>query len=390
MQNTATYSQKIVSSIRDVNEKEWSSVANDNNIYLSLNYLRALELSMGDEIDFFYATMFNTKGVPVLIAVFQLVNFTDRRRSNSQSILKHIAGDKNKNGDFSMNILVCGNVFSDGENGFLYANELTQKEAVNQVAELADQIKKDKVVRKKLSVVLFKEFFPDSATHLDQLKEYNYRDFMIDVNMVLPIHSSWNNIEDYLFSMKTKYRTRAKGVFKKSQSVSVKSLEVDEIVGHEKRIGELFNNVVQKSEYNFGIIKPSAFSAFKRSLGNQFSFKGVFLKNKLIGFSTAFFHKGIMEANYVGIDYDYNQDLAIYQRLLYDYVDQAIENKSTELQLGRTSELIKSSLGAVPVNMKLYAKHKTAISNVLMSSILCFISPSKFELRQPFKADFIN
>ena len=75
-------------------------------------------------------------------------------------------------------------------------------------------------------------------------------------------------------------------------------------------------------------------------------------------------------------------------KLLYDYVEQAIQGRAKDLQLGRTSELIKSALGAIPTNMKLYVKHKSGVSNLLLKPIIHSISPSEFELRRPFKSNF--
>ncbi|MGI9550126.1 MAG: hypothetical protein ACR2MT_02910 [Aurantibacter sp.] len=362
----------------------------DRNIYLSIPYLEALEKTMERDIDIFYAIVYNEAKEPLMIAVFQLVIFEYRKNDHPKAILKHFHNDANKEGCFSMYILVCGNVFSDGENGFLWNSKISEEDAMLQVVDITKRIKNDKNTRKKLSVILFKEFWPQSVSYSDILKEHKFKDFMIDVNMVLPIHASWKSMEDYLFSMKTKFRTKAKSVFKKSRSLEIKSLSYEEIITYKDRIQELFDNVLERSDYIFGTIEPMTFAAFKKNLGITFSIRGLFYENKLVGFSTAFFHRGIMEANYVGIDYAYNLEYGVYQRLLYDYVDQAITNGSKELQLGRTSELIKSSLGARPINMKLYAKHKMALTNMLMSTILGFVSPSKFELRKPFKANFPN
>lgn len=390
MQTKTVFSSVISSSINSVNIVDWEEIVQEKNIYLSRSYLHALEKTMDNEIEFFYSILYNNQNKPVLAAAFQLVTFIDKRNNKTQTILKHLTGGKVENDSLSLNILVCGNVFSDGENGLLWNEKISNEDAIEQVSIIANKIKKDKETRKKLSCILFKDFSPKSIQYSDTLKNFKYKDFMIDVNMVLPIHKSWKSMDDYLLSMKTKYRTKAKSVYKKSKSLNIKSLSYSEIDNHSERIDELFNNVLSKSDYNFGIIKANSFIELKKELGDSFLFRGMFLEDKLIGFSTSFRHNNTLEANYVGIDYSYNLDLAIYQRLLYDYVCQAIKNNVNELQLGRTSELIKSSLGAEPVNMKLYAKHKKAISNVLMSSILCFVSPSKFELRKPFKANFNN
>jgi len=384
------YHSVVETSIQSINQEDWANVVQDRNIYLSIPYLEALEKTMERDIDIFYAIVYNKEDEPVQVSVFQLVIFEYRKNDHPKAILKHFHNDANKDDCFSMYILVCGNVFSDGENGFLWNSKISEEDAIEQVVEITKGIKNNKSTRKKLSVILFKEFWPQSSSYSDKLKDHKFKDFMIDVNMVLAIHESWKSMDDYLFSMKTKFRNKAKGAFKKSKPLEVKSLAYRDIIAHKEKIKELFDNVLERSNYIFGTIEPLTFAEFKKNLGDSFSMRGLFLEDKLIGFSTAFFHKGIMEANYVGIDYDCNLQYAVYQRLLYDYVDQAISNGSKELQLGRTSELIKSSLGAEPINMKLYAKHKMALTNMVMSTILGFVTPSKFELRKPFKANFPN
>lgn len=390
MLTKTAYHPVIETSIQSVNQVDWASVVQDRNIFLSIPYLEALEKTTERDIDIFYALIYDGEKKPVMVAVYQLVIFEYRKNDHPKAILRHFHNDANKNDCFSMFILVCGNVFSDGENGFLWNSKISEEDAMNQVVEITKRIKSDNSTGKKLSVILFKEFWPQSSSYSDKLKDHKFKDFMIDVNMVLKIHEGWKSMDDYLFSMKTKFRNKAKGAFKKSRLLEVKSLTCEEIIAQKDRIKKLFDNVLERSNYIFGTIEPLTFAEFKKNLGDSFSMRGLFYEEKLIGFSTAFFHKGIMEANYVGIDYDHNLKFAVYQRLLYDYVDQAISSGSRELQLGRTSELIKSSLGAKPINMKLYAKHKMVLTNLVMSTILGFVSPSKFELRKPFKANFPN
>ena len=90
----------------------------------------------------------------------------------------------------------------------------------------------------------------------------------------------------------------------------------------------------------------------------------------------------------MGLDYDFNKEYSIYQRMLYDFVDLSIKIKAPELRLGRTAELIKSSIGAEPVDMKLYVRHINTISNKLLTTFISSISPKEFELRLPFNKDF--
>ena len=361
------------------------------NVYLSLEYLEALEKGMKDRMKLFFSISYNAENVPILISTFQLVVFTDKRRKFTEHLCRLSYHLKKKIEDiFTINTLVCGNVFSDGENGFLWTEGIEAEDAFDEINTVIKQLKKEQELKEKVSITLFKEFWPDTVKSSNRLKEHSYRDFMIDVNMVLNIHESWNTMDDYLLSMKTKFRTRANAVFKKSKTLEIKSMSSDDILNQKDRIRELFGNVLEKSDFGIGTMTPETFAYFKENLHDQFELRGFYLDGQLIGFNTSFLNSRSMEANFVGLDYHYNKDYNVYQRMLYDYVEQALEQDVQELQLGRTSELIKSSIGALPTNMKLYVKHRKGVSNLLLKHVIQSISPSEFELRKPFKANFSN
>ena len=344
---------------------------------------------MKDEMDFYYSISYNENNIPSVISAFQVITYGENRIANPTTILTKM-GNCNT-GLFKFNVLVCGNVFSDGENGFLFSEGIDKKDALDEVILISKKIKKQsKASHRKANIVLFKEFWAKKNSYGDIFKKHKFGEFRIDVNMILPIHEKWNSFEEYLFSLKTKYRTRAKSVYNKSKGIVVKDLTNNEIREFKSEIEILFNNVADKSSFSFGRIKPLAFAKLKESLGDNCIFRGAFIKNKLVGFSTGLINHGILEANYVGIDYDLNYEKAIYQRLLYDFIEKAIDLNMTELHLGRTSELVKSAIGAIPENMNLYVKHNNMIHNILMKPIFHFISPSKFELRKPFKKEYIN
>ena len=77
--------------------------------------------------------------------------------------------------------------------------------------------------------------------------------------MVLKLHSQWKTFEDYLFSMTTKYRTRIKGVYKKSKELVIKSLSAEEIDKYQSEITSLLEHVSKKAEYSYGVISVKAF-----------------------------------------------------------------------------------------------------------------------------------
>ncbi len=380
--------REVFNTVSEINSTDWNSVTDDRNIYLSLEYLGSLESTMSESIDFYYVISYSEEGKPVLASAFQLVVFEDKRRKYASHLGKLACHIKNKVlSPSTINVMVCGNVFSDGENGFLWKN-ISPEIAIEEVALIAEILKEQKEIKEKSSITLFKEFKPSSVSYTDNLMKRNYRGFMVDVNMVMKIHGNWKSMDDYIASMKTKFRTRYKSVYKKSSDLDIRTLSGEEIRIHCDRINVLFWNVLEKSDFSFGRLTAAAFLSFEKALGDKFCLKGFFFEDKLVGFSTSFFNNGILEANFVGLDYKHNKELSVYQRILYNYVEQSLMLSASELHLGRTAEMVKSSIGAVPMNMKLYARHRKSVPNLLLKPIIQSISPSDFELRKPFKSDF--
>ncbi len=387
--NKDDFKLSFFDSVDLINPTHWNSVVQDKNIYLSLSYLKSLETALSDEMEFRYIIMYNHKSEPVSIAVVQLLNFVDKNSKYNELLCK--VGDtiKNKLLDLlDIKVMVCGNVFACGENGFMHIDSVDSKQAYSNLSKALYKLRLAEKANRQVSIVLLKEFWPENFEKTKEFKNQQFREFEIDVNMLLDIHPSWKTIDDYLQSMTTKFRTKAKSCFKKSKDITVKEFSVEDIENNINRIEELYDDVIEKADFKFGKLNGEAFKNLKQNLGDQFCFRAYYLESKIVGFSTAYISNGVVDAGYVGIDYDYNFDYAIYQLMLYDYVEIAINSKSKELRLGRTAEEIKSCLGAKPVDMKLYLRHRNSVSNQLLKPIIDSISPSEYTIRQPFKAEF--
>jgi hypothetical protein len=386
---TNTNSKLIIyDSIELVNSEHWNLVANGSTIYLSLAYLSAIDKAIHEDIKFRYVIFYNHLLKPVAIAYFQLIHFVDKGIKYRDVLCK--IGDKIKNKlleSIDARVLLCGNIFACGENGFAHTSDINPMEAYHQVAESMKRITLEEQKNVQICFSMLKEFWPSSFENADTLKKSSYRELMFDVNMVMKIQPHWKTMDDYLLDMTTKFRTKAKGVYKKSNTIKIKYFEFNDVVKYKNRIEELYHLVLSKAAYKFGELNGQAFVNLKQNLKEKFIFQGYFLEATLVGFSAAFHFNTIIDANFVGIDYKYNQDYAIYQRMLYDFVELSIKLGANELRLGRTAELIKSSIGAEPVNMKLYIKHRNSFSNKLIIPFVKAISPSEFELRYPFKTE---
>jgi len=381
----------IFDSIDLVNSEHWNTTNFEENIYLSIPYLKAIEETLNSELSFRYLQFYNQKNLPIGMAVVQIVSIRDNVE-NHDVIFCSVAESIRKNllKTIDAKILVCGNLFSCGENGYDFEKSISSEDTMQMLNTGLKRIRESENINdNQISYYLLKEFWPESFPQSDALRKHDFKDFMIDVNMVLPIHKEWKSFDDYLSSMTTKFRTKAKSAFKKSSELAQRLLSTSEIEENSARIQELFDNVVDQSEFSLGELKASTFIELKRAIGDKLKFTGYYLNEKLVGFCCAtILSNGSIEANYVGIDYEVNRSNALYQRMLYDMVAFAIENNLSKIHFGRTAEELKSTLGAVPMDMKLYIRHRNKLSNQLLKPIISSINPSEFELRNPFKANF--
>ena len=186
---------------------------------------------MGGELNFFFSISYNAQDEPVLIAVFVRVKFVDKRKRFGDSVFKlRFPFKKKLENSLSIKALACGNVFSAGENGMLWTDKIQAQDAFEEVERVHQILMTEHDANKEVSLRVFKDFWPQTVPSANRLIEKGFFDFKIDVNMVLKIHEDWKTINDYLMSMKTKFRTRANAVYRKSAPLTIKAFNAQDIL----------------------------------------------------------------------------------------------------------------------------------------------------------------
>ena len=382
------YKFSISDSIFLVNQDHWNDLLQSGNIYLTIPYLQALEESLV-QIDFRYVLVYDQQNQPIMAAYFQIVDFKDKNHDYA-NWLNNKFGQKVIEKIFKtmdMKLLIGGNLFACGENGFVASDDINDNELFDILNQSAQRIGKNIGSGEKATLYLMKEFWP-SKYSFTTLEKESYSPLNIDCNMVLKMHPQWLTIEDYYRSMTSKFRTKANSIFEKSKQLTVDVWEAIDIQKNQKVVDILHDNVLEKADFNLGALNARTFTKLKENLKDQFIFKAYKIEKKIVGFSVSIIGHDFLEAAYVGIDYSINQTHALYHRMLHDFVQEGITLKSKEIRFGRTAEQIKSTLGAVPVQMKVFIRHRNKLTNKLIRPITDNVKPSTFENRYPFKADF--
>ena len=141
-----------------------------------------------------------------------------------------------------------------------------------------------------------------------------------------------------------------------------------------------------KSKFRLASLPPDYFPALASALGDAFRLTAYYLRDDMVGFASSVRWGDRIEGHYLGLDYDHNLDNAIYQNILYDHVVDAIEQRCTELYLGRTALEIKSTIGAQGRPIRCYMRHRNPASNTVVRPLFHFVKPTTWTPRNPFPA----
>jgi len=372
---------KIFKSVDSIPIAYWNSLKCCTNIYYSPEFLKAFEIANTD-IEFNYifilkdeqAVAFaNTQIVTIGIeTITKNVTMSDkvRRIVNNMFCNNHIR------------VLFCGNVFLSGEYGTFIKDNEDKVETFKAIAEGVKQLSKSV---KKIKAIFIKDFENTSLSITNHLEAYDYAAMQVEPNMIITLKPEWHSFDDYKNALKSKYRVKANRADAKSEILKAQFFSEEDIQKHKNQLQELYHNTIDNADFNAQILNLDTYVHLKKAFKEKFIVKGYFLEDQLIGFLSAMQNGTHLDAHFIGIDYSNNKEFAIYPRILNDYVRLGIETKSDQINLGRTASEIKSTLGAEPMALTCYGRHKQSLPNQVLKQFIKNVHIKSFKQHQPFK-----
>jgi len=374
-------------SAAQISEKIWQDLGCTNNLYFSKDYLCALEKN-NSNITFYYLVLFNDYDKAIAFTSIQIIDFDfykiEEKSKNALDILKKIIFSKEK----PIKILVSGNTFVSGEHGIFIAQNQHKKEVLKELAKaIKNMVNADENLSENISIFMLKDFEKESLHITDELKELNYYSFKVEPNMKFSINDNWQNFDDYLAALKTKFRVKAKKAIQLSKDLKVEEITSENINLQLPKMKSLYEKVAQKASFNLEDFNIETYKTLKENLGEKYILKSYYLDEKLVGFLSGIINENSLDAHFVGIDYELNRRYAVYQRMLYDYINLGIEKNLKTINFGRTASEIKSSIGAIPEELTIYIRHKKSLKNKILQLFLQKIAPTEFHQKHPFKSN---
>lgn len=386
IQNNLTI--KIYASIHEINTSEWNTINTKIPFFQSHAFLLMIE-NIQNTLQFRYVLVYKKEEL-VASLYFQLLDFTFKNLVNYSSeqlekngfksaIKKYIAQKNTK-------LLNLGNVFFTGDNGIIAKNEI---DIIEQLPTFFDAVYAT-FSEKKPSASLLANIYIKDEEKCKRFCEQAFHPFTTEPDMFMQINENWHSMVDYMNSLSSKYRVRTKKILSSSINIIKKEFSLDEIHFYKNEIHLLYNNVVNHVAFNMAMLNIDFFENAKSLYNEKCVISGYFLNDQLVGFSCLFnIEIDTLHVHYIGLNYDVNKEYKLYNRMLLDFVDFAIQHQVKNIHFGRTATEIKTTIGAKPNPLRAYLKMNNRFLNMALPSFLNRIKPPEYVVRNPFKTEEI-
>ena len=361
----------------DVPENEWNELLNSQDFFISSSCVQIIEAEHENEIEPLYIVIKDSeKVIGIVYAHLFLINGNKLKEyinngNSSFSILNEMKVFLANR--INVKVGYLGNVFLSNEESCKLQKSSIPKEHLTNILDLITS-------ETEARFVLIPETYKDS---IPLIKSYTKKIF-VEPDMQMSIPKSWETFDHYLDAISSKYKKRYRKVLKKSSVLEKRDLSPSDLKHESLAMKSLFDNVFYKSKFNAAKFNTDVFYDLKLVKENVSIF-GYYLDGKLVGFASEISSNDVLYAHFVGIDYKYNSDYEIYNRMLYEQIKFAIDNKLSLIKFGRTASEFKSTIGAVPYKGYGYIYHPSKTIIKAVSPILSLLKPKDWTQRNPFK-----
>lgn len=372
----------IYRKIGDIDQSVWDAAVGSDQIIKSHRFLSAVEHSNINGCKYWYLLMRENGCVLANASIFSMGFWLDVL---APEIIKRVSEEIRRlvPNFLRTKVVGCGTPLATCSSGFAIAEGKRYQEIVallmSKILEIASQESADCIV--------FKEFALKEVEGIDGLLTGN--GFMrLDSLPTTFIDVRWNTFDEYLVSLRKKYRLFIKNDLKKLESRGL-STEISEDFGnYGSELWTLYMNVYKKAEVKFEQLTPEFFEQVSKYLKGEARVLLIRQNGKIVAFELILEDDTLLRPMYLGIDYRSNPETHLYFNSIYQIIRHGIEKGKRSIELGQTSYYPKLKVGARVEPLYLYIKFSKPFVQRLLGGPLRFMFPKrKFALKDVFKTE---
>jgi len=295
-------------------------------------------------------------------------------------------------GIFQFSVRVMGTVLSSGDHAYRFTDAFPESERQHALHEAMNIKCIDSTDPPKSSLI--KDHYSDrpwtekyagrSQWHKDWI------DLEFDPVMEVDLNQNWNTFEDYTSAIRKKSRTKIRRILRGSEELVLQDLTLNEVQAYSLDLHALYTQVYDRAGFKLGRLYPEDIIELKRQWGDKFPVIAYYLDNELVGFQCGITTEACTEAFFVGFSLEENKTHSIYQRMLLEFIKQALASRSKRIALGRTALDIKSSLGAAPKRLVCHMRVNRPLVHALTKVIARASSPKIPQLKRAWDDESVS
>jgi predicted N-acyltransferase len=270
-------------------------------------------------------------------------------------------------------VLFCGSPVSE-YNVLLLNPDYNKKEVLKLILSKFEEYAK----REKVGYTAFKDYKNIDKDLFKVILKYKYNKvYSMPGTFII---SNSNSFEEYLLTLKKKYRLNIKNKINKSKKIeNLKTELIDDYFDIINKILPLYESTYNYATGKFEKLNKNFFYNINKYLKNNSKLIITKYKDKIIGFALLLFTKNICINMRMGLDYKYAFKFHTYFLILYKNLEFIFNNKIATLYLSQSTYRPKLEIGADIQVLDAFVKHKNLIYNVLMG-VSCFLLYIKYRI----------
>lgn len=362
-----------------VNAADWDAATAGASVFTSRAYLAALDAATPANVKPCYAIAYRD-GAPAVAVAAQFVAAAGddafppgRKRGPSWRKLVRAR------------LLVCGNLLAWGRHGVTFAPGVAPSAAWPAVADALYRMRRAADLADRTDLVIVKDLGEADAPTIGPLETYSYRSFDTEPDMVLDLPEACATFGDYLGLLRSKYRKAAKGVLADADAAGYRLETVDAAGLASARLHDLYLDARSGAAIRLFALHREYLPRVATALGPAFRCVALSKNGAPDGFVTVVKDGATAYGYYIGFDRAANERAPVYLRLLQAVVEQALDMGCRRISFGRTALEPKSRLGARPVALRCWVRHRVPLVNLALRRWLCEVPHAEAPEHSPLK-----
>lgn len=288
---------------------------------------------------------------------------------------------------FRFRTLVAGQGLGSGEHTFRWLDGIPAAQQVRWTEQAFDQC----AVHWKIRVWMAKDFGPELDAALAPHWSNRWARASFDPVMEVPLDPTWTSSDQWQEALRTKARTKVRSILARSADLHVERIaDPTELDRLGPSLIALYVQVYGRASIVMGGLEARDFGQLSQQLGEDFTLVTYRDGDRLIGFHCGLHHanSATIEAYYVGFEAEVNKERALYQRMLFEFIEWGISLRARRVVMGRTALEIKSTLGAFPVPLSTFVHIQLPLAMTFLRWMIRQAPPHPFKPRRAWRAEW--